>query len=395
MRVQGLSIQQAPPFIVVSSFFITSSGLWFFLSIIHSIAIFKSSFTLPSFIHTFTVSLALITMFGALYQMLPVVAGAVIEKPVKKAGFSLLLLLLGGILFPLSFYFANLEIKLLGATLLYLASIYTFFVMSSKLYRLKANIPTSYGMKYALAIFLVGLSFGYYTILSYVGFVPFKEEILKLHLKLLLFGWIGLLVASVSFRVVEMFYVTQPYPKLLAYRFPEILSFFLLLSPVTDYPLLILYLLYALITIWRLYKRKRRVSEPTIPFWYLGMLMLIVSLVLYPISEKAFYYAFLMFFSSIILGMMQRIIPFLVWFHLSNEGVYPTPLMSDIINPKRIRLSFYLLCLMCLSLMLSLLVNQFIYVFAMAYLLTSFTILYNVLSGSFVYFRLKKRPMFG
>ncbi len=393
MRGVGLSIEQAPPFIVVSSFFTTACALWFVFSLFHAFLMFTSHLNIPFFIHTFTVSLALLTMFGALYQMLPVVAGAVIKEPVKKALPSYLLLLSGAFIFPPSFYLSNPTLKLLGATLMYTGSIYTFIVMGSKLYRIRANIPTSYGMKYALVLLIIGLSLGYYTILSYTGLIPFKGWVLEYHFKVLLFGWIGLLIASVSFRVVEMFYVTEPYPRFYAYRFPELLGLALLISPITDYPLLLLYLSYALITVLHLLRRKRKTSEPTIPFWYLGMLMLALSLVLYPISKTAFYYAFLMFFTSIIMGMMQRIIPFLVWFHLSNEGVFPTPLMSDVISPNRIRLSFYILVGTSFSLMSSLLWSFFLYSFALLLCLTSALLFYNIFSGSLVYFKLRKRSL--
>jgi uncharacterized membrane protein YesL len=40
--------------------------------------------------------------------------------------------------------------------------------------------------------------------------------------------------------------------------------------------------------------------------------------------------------------MVYKIVPFLVWFHLSNQGYMEAPLMFDIVHPKEIKQHFYL-----------------------------------------------------
>ena len=61
--------------------------------------------------------------------------------------------------------------------------------------------PTPMGFRYALGFLLLGASIGLYQELSYFDHVPYWERAIYDHLTHMLFGWIGLLVASVSSAV--------------------------------------------------------------------------------------------------------------------------------------------------------------------------------------------------
>ena len=45
---------------------------------------------------------------------------------------------------------------------------------------------------------------------------------------------------------------------------------------------------------------------------------------------------------SVVFGMMYKIVPFLVWFHLNSQGYFDAPVMTEIISPKRAKLHVYL-----------------------------------------------------
>lgn len=391
---QGLSLLQAPPFIIVFGFFITACTFGVLASLFELFLSIKGFLYLPPLVHLYTVGFALFTMFGALFQMLPVVAGAVIKSPKPKAFISYILLLLGSTTMVLGFL--KKDYLIFGSFLTYSGIVYTSLLMLWHLFRVKAYIPTPIGFRYALIFLLLGTTVGFYQVLSYFGYLPFWEKAIYLHLTLLLFGWIGLLVASVSFQVVEMFFVTEPYNKSFSMKFPLMVLFCLILSyfgGIFSVPLVVLFLTYSYMTIKRLLRRKRGM-EPSILFWYMSQTFLIISLLLYPFLHMyllPFLFSFLVFFSSIIMGMMYRIIPFLVWFHLSNMPAKRVPLMSEVIPYERIRLSFYLHLLWVLCVVLSLPLNQKVgFIISSVVHTASFLfLLYNIYSGGSLYFKLR------
>ena len=96
--------------------------------------------------------------------------------------------------------FLKRDYLILGAIFAYLGIVYTSLLMLWHLIKVKAYIPTPMGFRYALGFFLLGASIGLYQVLSYFDLVPIWERAIYVHLTHLLFGWIGLLVASVSFQ---------------------------------------------------------------------------------------------------------------------------------------------------------------------------------------------------
>jgi hypothetical protein len=217
----------------------------------------------------------------------------------------------------------------------------------------------------------------------------------------MLWGWIGGLIASVSFQVIELFYTTPPYPKFFAWHFHILVFFFLLFSLLGAsfpyrLPLSILYIIYALTTVYLLLKSKRRVLEYTPKFWLLGMGLLLLASVFFVFDEfLAFLVYFVLFFSSIILGMMQRIVPFLVWFHLSGFGLKDAPLMFEILPPRRQAITFYSFLILCLSIPFALINTDFLIVSIILHLFTALILLFNVnvFGGIGIYLKYVKQSL--
>jgi len=90
------------------------------------------------------------TMLGALFQMLPVVAGAVIPEPLKKAIPIYLALLLSSLLFLGGFLLKKERFLLLGATLLMLSIISAVSLMLYYLLPKKSFVPAVRGFKFSL-----------------------------------------------------------------------------------------------------------------------------------------------------------------------------------------------------------------------------------------------------
>jgi hypothetical protein len=387
----GLSLQQAPPFIIVFGFFLTACLFGLVISLTELYMALEHSLFLPLLVHLYTLGFALFTMFGALFQMLPVVAGAVIKSPKPKAFISLFLLITGIPTFIYSFIFG--KFMLLGAFLTYTGILYTSFLMLYHLLKIKSFMPTPKGMKFSLVFLLLGATAGLCRVLSYYGYLPISDKVLYFHYTSLLFGWIGLLISSVSFQVVEMFFVAESYPKHFSENYPLLVSLSIFLSIIGNFfslPLLFLFFAYSFLTIKRLIARKRKIKDYTLYFWYLGQISLIISLVFFALRETLFLpflFFYAVFFTSIIMGMMYRIIPFLVWFHSSNEGRKEVPLMSEVIPPERIKGNFYLHLVWVLLSIFAYLLDKGYLVPSTVHLVSSVFLLYNICRGGMLYFK--------
>lgn len=176
------------------------------------------------------------------------------------------------------------------------------------------------------------------------------------HISLALGGWVMLLIAGVSYQVVPMFHLTPNYPKwLTAGLAPAIFAVLLLnlmtllLEPalrwtgtLTESLFWFLAASFAIVTLWLQSRRRRRVADATLSFFRLGMLSLLCAALfslmsLFAPANEYFrtlsVLAFLLGFAmSLIHGMLYKIVPFLVWFHLFRGGVNSgVPNMKEII----------------------------------------------------------------
>jgi len=361
----GLSLEQAPPISVVLRFFITGAIFGIFAGA--AMLFFGQNVHIPqnseALILTHLLALGVMASFmlGALFQMLPVIAGVVLPSPTQKATLVHITFTIGLITLLYAFWSGTGSYYLAAGVLLGAAFLYAVFVMLYRLFRLQNHSSSSRGMLFALLGFLLTLLFALYLLTALGGvhegrnFVAFKEA----HYSFALFGWVALLIVSISFQVVEMFYVTPPYPKAIGNYFTPTVFVLLLIKTAllfTDYSayadtlIALLFILYAAVTIHRLYKRKRPTSDATVWLWRFGMAMLIVTMLLwiaqhfmkYALLHQLSYGTFIFFALSILFAMVYKIVPFLVWFHLSNQGYMKAPLMHDIIHPKKVKTHFYL-----------------------------------------------------
>jgi len=361
----GLSLEQAPPFLVVLRFFITATtfGLLLGISLLaYGSELFYIDYTTQiTLIHILAIGVMASFMFGALFQMLPVIAGVVIQTPTKKAMLILALLTTGLITQLLTF---NSNISLLYAVSAFLLGgglLHATTIMIRRLVKIADHSTSSKGMLLALIGFSLAILLGIYLLLSLGGYVDatFLIQAKEAHYSFALFGWVTLLIVSISFQVVEMFYVTPKYPTLLSNYLPLTLFSLLVLKTVlifssintqmVDGLLAILFIIYAGFTLHQLYKRKRPTSDATVWFWRLGMGLLIITMLLFLADTTVgtdaslkfvSYFTFIGFALSIVFAMMYKIVPFLTWFHLSNQGYIEAPMMHEVIHPKKAKNHF-------------------------------------------------------
>ena len=363
----GLSLEQAPPIGVILRFFLTVPlfGVFFSLALIFGGADVLIPHAPPAVaaVHLFFVGVIAVAMVGALFQMLPVLAGVVVAVPTRHAAavhalfVSGTLSLAGAIVTFYDWAYA-LAGLLLGGAVLYLAAL-----MLPPLFQRTGASQTVRGMQVAIgalalaAVSALAMLYGFSA-----GEVGTHHEALRnTHFTLALFGWVGMLIIAVAYQVIEMFYVTPPYPDACKKAMWVLLVTAMLLKSVwlvAGWPYAILFdaviavqmLGFAVVTLRLLSKRKRPVADATVWFWRLGTAMLIIAVGVWAAWAvtgeasllPAMLIAYGVFALAIVSGMMYKIVPFLVWFHLSNQGYFNAPVMAEVIPAARARRHLYL-----------------------------------------------------
>lgn len=393
MIPQGLNLLYLPPFSIIGRFFATAVIFGIFEGILLVYQALTGKFNLFPTVHFFTLGFMSTTMVGALFQMLPVVAGAVIEEPLEKAFITHLLLSLGAFSLPLGALLGSLPLSLLGLLFLLSGVFYIVPLMLKKLFGVKELRDAPRGFKYALASFGIAVLIGALLFLNLSGIISSDYSyLLEIHLGFMLYGWTATLVASVSFQVIEMFFVTPPYPRFLTKNLARIvflLLLFKILFPklmIIDLLISTVFVVYGITTIDRLRKRRRKLPDPLIYLWYISMLFLVISSLIYPFKYRIFYLfliSFGLFVLSVIMSMMYRIIPFLVWMHLMNKGIPNAPTMHQVINPEHIWLNFYIHVASIISLILLIAGDTLLP--ALFFLVNFFILAFNIYRGILTY----------
>ncbi len=372
---RGLSLEQAPPIGVILRFFLTVpfSGMLLSLLMLYAGSDLLVPHSPPAVaaVHMLFIGVITMAMVGALFQMLPVLAGVVIEVPSRRASLIHLLLTLGTISLGWAFVgFAPVAYASAGL-LLGAAFAYLILLTLPALLRQRGGTSTLRGMQTALLSLTAAVAFAVVMLYGYGrGELGGLHEALRAsHYTFALIGWVGFLIISVAFQVVEMFYVTPPYPdfcQVWGWRIflgaMVLKSIWLLaglpFSIVFDAVIALELLGFAAVTLKRLSQRKRPISDVTVWFWRFGAGMLSLATLLWLLHElthvaallPAMLIAYAAFAMSIIFGMMYKIVPFLIWFHLNTQGYFDAPVMSEIIPSKRAKWFFRLFALAVLML---------------------------------------------
>jgi len=407
----GLSLDQAPPVSVVFGFFLLGSVFGILGGI--SILYFPHTLFDPASIgavvttHLLALGTMMSFMLGALFQMLPVVAGIVLDAPIPRSRLIMALLTAGVVTLstgfithlPMLYLFASI---FLGASLLYIS-----WTMLLRLSKLSHQSASSRGMLFALLGMLAFLLLALYMTTTYAQMHEgnYFLQVKQMHYSFALFGWVSLLILSISFQTVEMFYVTPTYPKPLS-RYAPLALFTLLLVLSLSIALGstvaiiffqgLIYLLltgYAVTTLLRLSQRKRPLADATIWFWRMGMGSLIGSMLtlfvdLWTGTSQHIDIAAILFLSfvfSVLFAMFYKIVPFLTWFHLNAQGYFTAPMMHEVIHPKTAKKHFWIHGVMVASLLLAIPLPTAIYLSGVLMMLSFGWIAYQILHANRLY----------
>lgn len=376
MNTKGLSLDQAPPYFSVQSFFLTAP-LFVLLAglavVFFGKAVFLSplNFRLIGITHWMTLGFFTMVMFGALIQMLPVVAGVKVPNPVWLSRFVNSMLAAGAFLIGASYFLGHW--KFLAFGIFFLLASFTGFLppVMTRLFSVKNATATVKAMRLAVLSLGMVVVYGFIMALWRLGWINGTgQDLLSVHIFWAFAGWIGILIAGISFQVIPMFFVAPEYPKAVQKYFAPFLFTLLVLYSLASFFLssgteisgvvklsirigaYLLGIIYAVVTYRLLRKRKRKLPDPSLLFWKTALFFLFLSaglafatefvgelmaVKLRLLSGLLFGFGFVF---GVITAMIYKIVPFLSWFHLASKGVYDAPNMKDLLPDVRVRLHY-------------------------------------------------------
>ena len=411
----GLSLDQAPPISVVFRFFF-SGALFGILSGI-LILFFQTDIFDPRTIeaviltHTFTLGIMLSFMFAALFQMLPVIAGVTLSSPIQKANWVQYPFIAGVISLLFAFnlsipWLFGLASLLLGTSILPIV-----FIMLKNLLNLQSHSSSSKGMLIALLSLGIVILMALYLTATLGGLIDgaYYVQIKVAHYSFGLFGWISLLIISISFQVIEMFYVTPSYPNLVSRYLPLTLLCLLIVTSIVGIfnfdiwmvsNILLILLLggYALLTLKRLTQKKRPLSDATVWFWRVGLSALLLSMFSTGVTlfadiaviKTLSYIFFASFALSIVFAMFYKIVPFLTWFHLNSQGYFTAPMMHEVIHPKTAKKHLWIHLVTIVSFVLSIFIPQLIFIAGALTILSFGWVGYQIIHAHLLYKKIQE-----
>jgi hypothetical protein len=415
---QGLSTDQAPPISVPFRFFIMAPifGMlisWVIISFGPNDIFNRYSTTTVGLVHLFTLGILAQMIMGALQQMLPVLASAVIKKPILFASIVHTSLNLGTLALSAGFILNSNTNLIIGAVLLSISFGIFLYMIIRLLFKVKYITATVKTMKIFSIAALITIAMGLYLVGNHIAIDidSYHYLIVDSHIAFGMFGFAIILIMGVSFQVVPMFYVAKDFPKfvqnkfarvllgmLILYAIFNILQFDIYLIRIIFSVLIISFAYYALIS---LNNRRRNIFDVTLWYWKFSLYMLIAAMIIYMINSNnnqmllAIIFAFGFLF-SLLQGMVYKIIPFLAWFHLSSKGYFNIPTLRDFIKEDSIKIQFFIYLASLLFFVLSAVINHnFIYIAAALFFVSNLFLLINFIVASKKFYDINKtKPMF-
>ena len=358
----SLSYEAAPAFSAPLRFFLTAPlfGIVAGLVLIGAPELLASRWTpgALALTHLIAVGFMLNVMFGALFQILPVVAGAVL--PYAGTISSLVHLGLATGAASLTWGLGTGSPGFLVAAVVLLGATFLLFLSTTAYGLLRAPVAqaTPRDVRLALLGFGIAGTLGVLLALILARGLPLPLPlIVKLHVGWAWLGASGLLLAATSWVVVPMFQITPNYPAKLTRYWALVTCAVLVLwsaAVLGDLALAELLLatalaalsaLYAITTVRLQTQSRRSVPDNTTRAFQLAMVSLIAGLVCVLLAHRLDYELLPILagililhggFVSAIVGMLYKIVPFLAWLHLSQEGL-KAPNMKKLQPDKPVR----------------------------------------------------------
>jgi hypothetical protein len=360
----GLSLDQAPPYKEPIKFFITAP----IFAIIGGIFALFSKELIPhdpyliATLHLITIGFIVMIIIGALQQMLPVIAGAVIPKAKITSNITYYSLSIGLIFFVLSFIYYQKIFFFLSASCLLFGLLYFSVVALYQLFKVKNKSYIVIGIIISLLFFISSFLLGIHLLIANAtsNLSVLHYNFAFLHYNYVFFGFIFILIVSITLQVVPMFWVASSYkinhqifmifiPTVLLIIYPFYLFLELNLDFIYKIIMSLIIIFFVFTTIDKLQKRKRKLKDITVYFYTTSMVFLFIGIIYWilmdffdlPVTILVILFGF-GFVISLMNGMLYKIVPFLTWFHLNAQGVFEIPTMRDMIPITKMQTQYFL-----------------------------------------------------
>lgn len=343
----ALGYEAAPAFSAPLRFFLTAPLFGMLAGVLLLVApeLLESRWTpgALALTHLVTVGFMLTVMLGAMFQILPVVAGAPIPATTVVATIVHLLMTSGAAALVWGLGAPSPDVLVTAVWLLGSGCAVFFVAASIALLRVPITQATPRDLRFALIglgiAILLGLTLA---MIIARGLALPLVPLLKLHVGWAWLGGVGMLLGATAWIVVPMFQITPPYPAALT-RYWAFATFTALaiwsatvmyeLSSIEFVIVIALVVLAGVFIVNTLaLQRRSRKSIPDITHraFQLGLGSLIAGLICILVSYHADSPVWPMLsgvlilhggFVSVMLGMLYKIVPFLAWLHLTQAGV--------------------------------------------------------------------------
>jgi len=392
LNLSGLSFDDMPPLDIPLRFHLTApvfgiaaAGFLLF----EGPAAWTSRWTAGSLgaTHLLTLGFMVMVMIGSLFQIIPVITGRAVPAtkliaPVIHIALSLGVIALASALIRPSSLAFKAAITLLAIAFATFIVPFVWRVMS-----IRRGGDSVFTIRLAALSLLGTVGVGVYLAVGHTWpalEIPFRSWT-DTHVLWGLFGWVPLLVMGVSYQVIPMFHVAPAFDSRLARGIPLVTFVSLLLLSharsaylVTPFVtcLCLALIAYAVTALRVIARRRRKRSDPTIGFWRLalGSLALGASFLWFsmgtplrlPLLAEArapLLLGAIMVFGfacSVIIGMLQKIVPFLVFLHLQRQSLTKPmammliPKMNDVIFDRDARWQLRLHIAACIAVLVAL-----------------------------------------
>ena len=415
MELAGLSTDQAPPISAPVRFFLTAplfgilAGILIFFSDAETL---MNRFSVESIVvtHAITIGFLSFIMLGSMTQMLPVLAGAKMPKVELVTKSSYIFLVIGVMSMLLGLYTSNTVLNIvafiglgsgfliiLTATALSLRTVVNFNATVR-------GISTS--MVFAFFVVLMGLYLLYSYIINDIDST--HMIVANVHSVWAVFGFAVILIIGVAFQVLPMFYVAPKFKAFCKKRVVWLISIglviWMFLSAFFEEYTLIGKLWIAMFvwafatTVWlKLSKRRRPISDVTVWYWRSASIFLTLGSFLW-IFDEYFKHEYIVmvgiliggFILSIIIGMLYKIVPFLIWFHLNAMGYMSIPTINEMINKRVAQIQFILFITSLIGFIFSFYMPHLLKISATSFIISMVLLEYNVISPVLIYVKTKK-----
>jgi len=356
----------APPFKLIAPFFILGSFFYLFSTLsVFSFGLENFSYSDPtvlSFVHLFLLGFLMMTIFGAMAQLVPVVL------EVGHFGVELFysiwpLLLIGTLLMVFGFVYSPALLPYGGVIVLISMMIFVMEIFMTMFKVKKLNIVMS-SVLISNTFLFFGIIFGLLMALTYAGVIDLDiTQLLAAHVYLVIGGYISVTIMGLSLVLVPMFTLSHSFslkPLELGLTFMTLGVIAVVIASLTHntmlltggYILSITALLFYFRLIYIIYATRPRKENDiyaiSLFFSYISMLVAIVTSLLYFFTQQenfllaAGWLLFFGFFGFLVTGHIYKIIPFLVWFERFSPlvGKQKVPMLADMLPERSSQVQF-------------------------------------------------------